>query len=199
MSQQADEPSTREMAQTLKQLGANSRWHLSGSSRVLQIVLIAHVRPLNSQIASASELLQAVFQSDAAAIEWSIGETIRQRAAAYFPAEYTIFVRVDLLDRGDSARVVFWTATPRLSRSAAVFARRSWSLLLPIFEHVTLQGFQERLEGIRVEIIAKSNTVTSFAPRRLLTEPLVIIGAAGLLTTLYWLLVHPNARGWLGF
>ncbi len=107
VSQQADEPSTREMAQTLKQLGANSRWHLSGSSRVLQIVLIAHVRPLNSQIASASELLQAVFQSDAAAIEWSIGETIRQRAAAYFPAEYTIFVRVDLLDRGDSAGVVY--------------------------------------------------------------------------------------------
>lgn len=187
------------MSHVLKQLPTYSRWQLSGSWRVLQIVIVGSIRPLNSQIVSASELLSGVIEREAASIEWSIGETIRQRAAAYFPAEYTVFVRVDLLDKGDGIRVVFWTATPRLRRSAAVIARRSWGMLIPIFEHVTQQGFQERLEGVRLEIVAKSTTVTSFAPRRLMTEPMVLIGAVGLLTTFYWLLVHSNARGWLGF
>jgi hypothetical protein len=169
------------------------------TTRILQIEFEGKVRTIDRQTPAASASLGPQLQQDIQSLIWTLGETIRQRAAAYFPVDYTLFIHVDLDDHNGRTRVVFWIATPNLSWSAGLLARRSWRMLAPVLQHVILQVVQEQMDGYTVDLDPKLTRVDAFAPRRALTDPLILAVYGSLLVTGYWLYLHPLARGWLNF
>ena len=169
------------------------------TTRILQIEFEGKVRPVQQPSAAASVATGPQLQQDVPSLIWTLAESIRQRAAAYFPVDYTLFIHVDLADVDGRTRVVFWIATPNLSWSAGLLARRSWSMLIPVLQHVIVQVYQEQLAGYTADLDPKRTRIAAFGPRRALTDPVILAASSGLMATGYWLYLLPLSRGWLSF
>jgi hypothetical protein len=140
------------------------------------------IRSLVNASVPASELLAPVIAHQGQEAERTLGDDIRRQTASYFPEDYTIFVRVDLLSGGDHARITYWIATPRMRWSSGLLARRTWGLLLPILQKIAIASFAERLDGMSLVPDQSKTSIRSYAPRRLLTEPIVLAVAIAMLT-----------------
>ena len=183
---------------SVRELRVSGRGDQAVTTRILQIEFEGKVRPIAGQ-SPTSAAHGPQLNQDIQSLIWTLAESIRQRAAAYFPVDYTLFIHVDLADDNGRTRVVFWIATPNLSWTAGLLARRSWRMLVPVLQHVILQVYQEHMDGYTVDLDSKLTRVAAFAPRRALTDPLILAAYGSLLVTGYWLYLHPLARGWLSF
>ena len=70
--------------------------------------------------------------------------------------------------------------------------------MVPMIQHKIGLAYERVLQGATIEIEEKSVRVTAFAPRRLLTEPVILILLSTVLTSLIWLSFHPAFRAALG-
>jgi hypothetical protein len=175
-------------------------WYEIRSSRVVRITSLGTIKPYGSTGLSAEEIIGALAQQHGIEeVESSIGEALRRQVSRYFPSEYTVFVRIDLPKAWSNARVTFWIATPYLKWSSALIARQSWRLLVPVLLHQISPIFEQAFQGATIEIDQRSVRVNAFAPRRLLTEPVILIALSALITSLVWLYFHPPLWIRLGF
>ena len=183
----------------LDYLKAQPRWYKVASLRVVKISLLGKIRASASAGVSIEDVLGALFHNHGVdAVAWSIAEAIREEISDYFPPDYTTFVRVDIRPSNARTRVTLWIATPSLKWTSALIARRSWRLMVPMIEHKIGSAYERALQGATIEIEKKSVRVRAFAPRRLLTEPVLLILLTTVLTSLIWLFFHPAFRAVLG-
>jgi hypothetical protein len=127
-----------------------------------------------------------------------LAENVRQRAATYFPPEFTVFVRFAFFTEDNRARVTLWIDDPTVSWPSGLFARRAWRLLVPMVTHVVRESFEARVQSIRIDIDEKKARVASLAPARVWNDPVILAVFVTLLGAAFWLVVNPWIWGLLG-
>lgn len=158
--------------------------------RILKIQLPATFRSTNPDIVlGTNELSRWLFQ-ELEGMRSDLVDAIRSRVAAYFPAYYEVFVRLQLDPQAQEVRIIVWVDDPKIRWPAGLLARRAWGLSVPILAYVAHDTFSERLEHVELVVDEAKARVDAFAPARFWMDPLVLTIAVATLTTLYWLTLH---------
>ena len=165
--------------------------------RIFKIELPATIRSIDPDVSLASDGLREQLRRELEALSHELSESVRARAASYFPADYTVFVRFFFWVDDHTAKVILWIDDPRVRWPTGLFARRAWKLSIPILTHIVKEIFEARVRSIRFDINEKKARVASFAPARGWVDPVILTGIVALATTGYWLLVHPWVWAWL--
>ena len=165
--------------------------------RILKIELPATIASADPDVSLASDLLREQLRRELDALKEELGESVRQRATAYFPSDYTVFVRFSFWVDGNRANVTVWIDDPTVRWPSGLFARRAWKLSIPIVSHIVAEVFQARAKSIRLDIDEKRARIVSFAPLRGWQDPAILAAAVALISTGYWLFLHPTMWAWL--
>jgi hypothetical protein len=166
--------------------------------RIFKIELPATLTSIDPDISLASDPLREQLRRELDAVTYELGETVRQRAASYFPPEFTLFARFSFFTADNRALVTLWIDDPTVGWPSGLFARRAWRLLVPIVTHVVRESFEARVRSIRIEVDEKRVRVASLAPARAWNDPVILAVVVTLLGAGFWLLVHPWLWGLLG-
>ena len=164
--------------------------------RIFKIELPATLTSVDPDISLASDPLREQLRRELDALTHELGENVRQRAATYFPPEFTVFVRFAFFTDDSRARVTLWIDDPTVRWPGGLFARRAWRLLVPIVIHIVRETFEARVRSIRMEIDEKRARVASLAPARVWNDPVILTAVVTLLGAGYWLFVHPWIWAW---
>jgi hypothetical protein len=164
--------------------------------RIFKIELPATLTSVDPDISLASDPLREQLRRELDALTHELGENVRQRAATYFPPEFTVFVRFAFFTDDSRAKVTLWIDDPTVRWPGGLFARRAWRLLVPIVIHIVRETFEARVRSIRMEIDEKRARVASLAPARVWNDPVILAAIVTLLGAVYWLLVHPWIWAW---
>jgi hypothetical protein len=164
--------------------------------RIFKIELPATLTSVDPDISLASDPLREQLRRELDALTLELGENVRQRAATYFPPEFTVFVRFAFFTDDSRARVTLWIDDPTVRWPGGLFARRAWRLLVPIVIHIVRETFEARVRSIRMEIDEKRARVASLAPARVWNDPVILAAVVTLLGAGYWLFVHPWIWAW---
>jgi hypothetical protein len=159
--------------------------------RIFKIDLPATLASIDPDISLASDPLRDQLRRELDALTLELGENVRQRAATYFPPEFTVFVRFAFFTDDNRARVTLWIDDPTVRWPSGLFARRAWRLLVPVVTHVVRETFEARVRSIRMDIDERRARVTSLAPARAWSDPAILAIAVTLLGAVFWLIVHP--------
>jgi hypothetical protein len=165
--------------------------------RIFKIELPAAIKSIDPDISLASDALRDQLRRELDALTYELGENVRQRAATYFPADFTVFVRFSFWTEANRARVTLWIDDPTVRWPSGLFARRAWRLLVPIVTHIVKETFEARVKSIRIEIDEKKALVSSLAPARVWNDPVILAVTVMLVGSCYWLIVHPWVWRWL--
>jgi hypothetical protein len=165
--------------------------------RIFKIDLPATLTSVDPDISLASDPLRDQLRRELDALTPELGENVRQRAATYFPPEFTVFVRFSFFTDDHRAKVTLWIDDPTVRWPGGLFARRAWRLLVPIVMHIVRETFEARVRSIRMEIDEKRARVASLAPARVWNDPVILAIIVTLLGAGYWQLVHPWIWAWL--
>jgi hypothetical protein len=165
--------------------------------RIFKIELPATLTSVDPDISLASDPLRDQLRRELDALTHELGENVRQRAATYFPPEFTVFVRFTFFTDDNRAKVTLWIDDPTVRWPGGLFARRAWRLLVPIVMHIVRETFEARVRSIRMEIDEKRARVASLAPTRVWNDPAILAIIVTLLGAGYWLIVHPWIWAWL--
>ena len=165
--------------------------------RILKIELPATIASVDPDVSLASDLLREQLRRELDALKEELGESVRQRVVAYFPSDYTVFVRFHFWVDGNRAKVIVWVDDPTVGWPSGLFARRAWRLSIPIVAHIVQETFQSRAKSIAMAIDEKRARVGSFAPLRGWQDPVILSVAMVLLNVGYWLFLHPWIWAWL--
>jgi hypothetical protein len=166
--------------------------------RIFKIELPATITSVDPDISLASDQLRAQLSRELEALIHELGENVRQRAATYFPPEFTVFVRFEFFTEDNRAQVTLWIDDPTVSWPSGLFARRAWRLLVPMVTHVVRESFEARVQSIRIDIDEKKARVASLAPARAWNDPVILAVLVTLLGAAFWLVVSPWIWGLLG-
>jgi hypothetical protein len=165
--------------------------------RVIKINLPASLSPVDPEISLASDEIRAQFYKELANLDSQINENVRERARSYFPDAFSVFVRT----LADPARVgtstELWIVDPNIRWPAGLLTRSAWRLFIPIFAHVVREAMSSQMPGVKFQIKEQDAKITVLAPTRSYKDPVVLVVATFILTTLYWLVLHPYIRDWL--
>jgi hypothetical protein len=165
--------------------------------RILKIELPATIASIDPDVSLASDLLREQLRRELDALKDELGESVRQRVVAYFPSDYTVFVRFHFWVDSNRAKVIVWVDDPTVGWPSGLFARRAWRLSIPIVTHIVQETFQSRAKSIVIAIDEKRARIVSFAPLRGWQDPVILTAAVVLLSAGYWLFLHPWIWGWL--
>ena len=165
--------------------------------RLLKIELPASIASADPDVSLASDLLREQLRRELDALKEELGESVRQRAMAYFPSDYTVFVRFSFSVDDNRANVTVWIDDPTVRWPTGLFARRAWKLSIPIVSHIVAEVFQARAKSIRLDIDEKRARIVSFAPLRGWQDPVILAVAVALISTGYWLFLHHTVWTWL--
>jgi len=165
--------------------------------RIIKIDLPASMSPVDPEISLASDEIRDQLFRELASLDSEINEVVRQRARAYFPDAYSVFVRTLLLPDRVATSTELWIVDPTIRWPAGLLTRSAWRLFIPIFAHVVREAMSSRVPGVKFALRDKDARVTVFAPTRSYKDPVFVLVATFLLTTLYWLVVHPYLTFWL--
>jgi hypothetical protein len=165
--------------------------------RIYKIELPAAIRSIDPDISLASDALRDQLRRELEALTNELGESVRQRAATYFPPDFTVFVRFFFWTDDNRARVTLWIDDPTVRWPSGLFARRAWSLLVPVVAHIVKEMFEARVKSIRIDIDERRAWVASLAPARVWNDPVIIAVAVTLAGAAYWLILHPWIWAWL--
>jgi hypothetical protein len=165
--------------------------------RIFKIELPAAIRSVDPDISLASDVLREQLRRELDALRFELAESVRQRAATYFPPDFTVFVRFLFSTDDQRAQVTLWIDDPTVRWPAGLLARRAWRLLVPIVTHIVRDTFEARVKSIRMEIDERNAWVVSLAPARAWNDPVIMAVVVTLVGACYWLLLHPWIWGWL--
>ena len=166
--------------------------------RIFKIELPATITSVDPDISLASDQLRAQLSRELEALTHELGENVRQRAATYFPPEFTVFVRFAFFIEDNRARVTLWIDDPTVRWPSGLFARRAWRLLVPVVTHVVRESFEARVRSIRIDIDERKARVASLAPARAWNDPAILAVFVTLLGAAFWLIVQPWLWALLG-
>jgi hypothetical protein len=165
--------------------------------RVIKIDLPASLSPVNPEISLASDEIRNQLYRELANLDNEINEIVRERARSYFPEAYSVFVRtVANPDRVGTATTL-WIVDPNVRWPAGLLTRSAWRLFIPIFAHVVREAMTSQMPGVKFHIKEQDARITVLAPTRSYKDPVVLVIATVLLTTLYWLVIQPHISQWL--
>jgi len=165
--------------------------------RIFKIELPAAIKSIDPDISLASDALREQLRRELDALTHELGENVRQRAATYFPADFTVFVRFTFQTEANRADVTLWIDDPTVRWPSGLFARRAWRLLLPLVTHIVRDTFEARVTSIRIDIDEKKARVVALAPARAWNDPAIVAAVVTVIGAGYWLMVHPWVWGWL--
>ncbi len=165
--------------------------------RIFKIELAGTIKSIDPDVSLASDGLRDQLRRELDALTTELSETVRARAASYFPADYTVFVRFFFWVDDHAAKVTLWVDDPTVRWPTGLFARRAWKLSVPIMTHIVKEIFETRVRSIRFDINERKARVYAFAPSRGWGDPVILTGIVAVATTIYWLLLHPWIWGWL--
>ncbi|MEQ1695805.1 MAG: hypothetical protein ABL901_08190 [Hyphomicrobiaceae bacterium] len=158
--------------------------------RILKIELTGILQPKAEGLDLSSEAVQSQLYRELDALRLDLAERIRAKAAAYLPAHYTIFVRVNFERTGNKVTTTYWIDDPAVSGMSGLLARRAWKLSVPILSHVFRESVQERLQTLTVAVDDTKARIASYAPSRGWYSPLSIALGVAAVSAVYWLYVH---------
>jgi hypothetical protein len=159
--------------------------------RVIKIELPATMSPVDPNISLASDEIRGQLFQEISALDTEINEVVRQRAKAYFPEAYSVFVRNLLAPDRVGTVTELWIVDPTIRWPAGLLTRSAWRLFIPIFAHVVQEAMASRLAGVRFHIREADAKIVVLAPTRSYKDPVVVGALVFLLTTIYWVLIHP--------
>jgi len=160
--------------------------------RVIKIDLPATMSPVDPELSLVSDEVRDQLFKELSEIDTEMSETVRQRARSYFPDTYSVFVRTLLLPDRVGTSTQLWIVDPNVRWPAGLLTRSAWRLFVPIFSHVVHDAMSSRMPGVRFHMREKDAKVTVLAPTRTFKDPVILVAATFILTTLYWLVVHPH-------
>lgn len=166
--------------------------------RVIKIELPATLSSADPQISLASDEIRAQLFKELKALDFDLNETVRQRAKAYFPETFSVFVRTLLAPDRLGTTTELWVVDPTVRWPAGLLTRRAWSLFIPILAHVVRDGMSSRFQAVLFDMREEAAKVTVLAPTRAWYDPLTVAFGAFALTTLLWLYVVPSLTPALG-
>jgi hypothetical protein len=159
--------------------------------RVIKIDLPASMSPVDPEISLVSDEIRDQLFKELAAVDTEMNETVRQRARSYFPEDYSVFVRTLLLPDRLKISTELWIVDPNIRWPAGLLTRSAWRLFIPIFAHVVREAMSSRMPGVKFSMKEQDARITVLAPTRSYKDPVFLVIATVIVTTLYWLLVHP--------
>jgi hypothetical protein len=160
--------------------------------RVIKIDLPASMSPVDPELSLASGEIRDQLFRELAALDTEINEVVRQRARSYFPDAYSVFVRTLLLPDRVAPSTELWIVDPTVRWPAGLLTRSAWRLFIPIFAHIVRDAMSSRMPGIKFNLRDQDGRITVLAPTRSYKDPVILVIATFLLTTLYWLVIHPH-------
>jgi hypothetical protein len=160
--------------------------------RVIKIDLPASMSPVDPELSLVSDEIRDQLFKELAEIDSDLNETVRQRARSYFPESYSVFVRTLLLPDRVGTSTELWIVDPNIRWPAGLLTRSAWRLFIPIFTHVVKDAMSSRMPGVKFHMREQDAKVTVLAPTRTYKDPVILIAVTFILTTLYWVLVHPH-------
>ncbi len=159
--------------------------------RVIKIELPAALTAADPNISLASDDIRAQLFKELKALDTELSETVRQKAKAYFPESYSVFVRTLLSPDKVTTTSELWIVDPNIGWPAGLLTRRAWALFIPILAHVVREAMSSRFEGVNFEMKEDAAKITVLAPARAWHDPIVVGLAVLALTTLFWVYVYP--------
>jgi hypothetical protein len=160
--------------------------------RVIKIDLPASMTPVDPELSLASGEIRDQLFRELAALDTEINEVVRQRARSYFPDAYSVFVRTLLLPDRVATSTELWIVDPTVRWPAGLLTRSAWRLFIPIFAHIVRDAMSSRMPGIKFNLRDQDGRITVLAPTRSYKDPVLLVLATFLLTTLFWLVIHPQ-------
>ena len=85
-----------------------------------------------------------------------------------------------------------WIVDPTVRWPAGLLTRSAWRLFIPIFAHIVRDAMSSRMPGIKFNLRDQDGRITVLAPTRSYKDPVILVLATFLLTTLFWLVIHPH-------
>ncbi len=159
--------------------------------RVIKIELPSVLTAADPNISLASDDIRAQLFKELKALDTELSETVRQKAKAYFPESYSVFVRTLLSPDKVTTTSELWIVDPNIGWPAGLLTRRAWTLFIPILAHVVREAMSSRFEGVNFEMKEDQAKITVLAPARTWHDPVVVALAVLALTTAFWIYIHP--------
>ena len=159
--------------------------------RVIKIDLPATMSPVDPELSLVSDEVRDQLFKELSEIDTEMSETVRQRARSYFPETYSVFVRTLLLPDRVGTSTQLWIVDPNVRWPAGLLTRSAWRLFVPIFAHVVKDAMSSRMPGVKFHMKEQDAKLTVLAPTRTYKDPVLVFVAAVILTSLYWIFVHP--------
>ena len=159
--------------------------------RIFKIELPAAFASIDPNVSLASDGLREQLYRELDAVKDELAEGVRRRAATYFPSDYTVFVRFLFPADDPRACVTIWVDDPTVRWPSGLFARRAWSLSIPIVTHIVKETFEARVRSVRIDIDSRRARVASLAPARGWLDPVILTVIVAVLSAGYWLIAHP--------
>jgi hypothetical protein len=158
--------------------------------RIFKIELPATLAASDPEVSLASDIVRDQLQKELDPLKDDLAEGVRQRAAAYFPPDYTVFARFHFVGSLE-AGVTVWVDDPTVRWPSGLFARRAWTLSKPILAHIVKEVFEQRVPAVRIEVNARAARVLALAPARGWLDPVLLTIVVALLSAGLWLVVQP--------
>jgi hypothetical protein len=159
--------------------------------RVLRIELLATLHASSPSVKFETEDVRRQFYLEVDGLIPEITEVSRRRIVSLFPSDYSVFVRMTLQPEVDTAKILIWVDDPTIRWPAGLLARRAWKLSVPVLSHALTETFEQRIQGISLQIERSNARITSLAPMRIWSDPIVLILGIFSLTSIFWLYLIP--------
>lgn len=165
--------------------------------RVIKVELPAALHSTDASISFASDELRAQLFRQIEELDYELGELVRHRAGAYFPASYSVFVRSRTDPDHIRMTTELWIVDPTVRWPRGLLTRQAWRLFIPILSHVVQDVFRQRLPQVMLDISEKDARVTVLAPTRTWRDPVILSVGIFLLTSIFWIAVLGGQGPWL--
>ena len=159
--------------------------------RVFKINLPATLVSLDPELDLSIDAVRQQLFAELSALNGELGEDMRQRISAYFPPIYTAFVRLQFPASGTQSMTTVWIDDPTVRWPSGLFARRAWTLSIPILAHIVKDTLESRLPSVRIDIQERKARIESLDPSRGWLDPLILGVVVTLLSAGLWLYAYP--------
>jgi hypothetical protein len=160
--------------------------------RVIKIDLPASMSPVDPEISLVSDEIRNQLFRELAEIDTEMNEAVRQKARSYFPDHFSVFVRTVLSPDRVGIRTELWIVDPNIRWPAGLLTRSAWRIFIPILSHVVKDAMSSRMPGVKFHMKEEKAKITVLAPTRGYKDPVILVFLAVILTSLFWLIVHPH-------
>jgi hypothetical protein len=159
--------------------------------RVIKIELQATLSSGDPTISLASDELRGQLFREMQAADPEISERIRQRARSYFPDSYSVFVRTRFEPDRAVTVTELWVVDPTIRWPAGLLTRSAWRLFIPIMAHAVKDSIASQFDNLNVDVRERDAHITVLVPTRSWRDPVILSVVVLVLTSFYWLVLHP--------